>query len=177
MRTRPFPPIAATLLLAAAAAPAYGQTVGFEAGLASVEGFEESVSPAFGVSLFAPLTDRLMGSLTYSQWTGDPEERAGATAGTFAGNRGVNAMALARLFGERGATGWLGAGLGVFEQEEVGPDGGETRWEEAFTLGAMATRPLSSFVSIYGRGDVSFPFSGSSASWGLFRLGVAARLY
>lgn len=124
----------------------------------------------FGVSTYFELTDRLTGSLGYVHWAGEDE--------TGFGNRGFNAVGLVRVFGDRGTAGWLGAGVGLYDLERVDPVTmrRDDEWTEAVTLAAMVRRPLTRYIGVYLRGDLSTRFEGGDPDWGLFRLGLDALL-
>src|SRR5688500_8233586 len=88
---------AAVALSTVAPRAASAQSIGLEAGVASVETFN-GVRPNLGVSLFLPLTERFRVVVGASQWTGCPEggcvePRAGY------GNRGLNVLGMFRAMG------------------------------------------------------------------------------
>lgn len=159
--------------LAVGAAPA--QSIGLEAGVASVESFR-GVRPNLGATLFLPLTDHFRVVIGASQWTGCPEggcvePRAGY------GNRGLNVLGMYRALGGDRTSLSLGAGMGWFEMKRLGTEAGEmeSHYDEAFTFAVETRRAVAYNSAVYLRGETSLPTDDSATRWGTLRLGVDFR--
>jgi hypothetical protein len=162
-------------LSAVATARASAQSIGLEAGVASVETFN-GVRPNLGASLFLPLTERFRVAVGVSQWTGCPvggcvEPRSGY------GNRGLNVLGMYRALGTDDASLSLGAGMGWYEMNRLGEAEGEmeSHYEEAFTFAAEARRSVAYNSDVYLRGETSLPTDDSVTRWSSVRVGVDFR--
>lgn len=155
---------------------AAAQSIGIEAGVASVESFD-GVRPALGVSIFLPLTERLRIAATGSQWTGCPEDGCDEPRSGY-GNRALNVLGLFNAFGGGSTDVSLGAGVGWYEMKRAeGTDGSDSYYDEAFTFAVEVRRAVAYNSGMYLRGETSFPIEDSAARWGSLRLGVDVRVF
>lgn len=160
-----------SLLLPAVATVASAQRIGFEGGLAGIENYDE-FTPALGLSLSAPVTDRFRASLSYAQWVGC-DNNAGCDAPRVGyGNRGINAVGLFRVLGGSYNNASLGAGVGWYERFRLRSGESERYWENAFTFSGELRRAVAYNSSVYLRGDVSVPDDDAQPRWSGLRVGV-----
>jgi hypothetical protein len=171
---------AATLALAACTAlpgAASAQSIGLEAGIASVESFD-GVRPALGLSLFLPLTERLRLAVSGSQWTGCPEGGCEEPRAGY-GNRGLNVLGLFSIAEGNRMEVALGAGMGWYEMKRprAGETDSESFYDEAFTFAVEVRREVAYNSGLYLRGETSVPTDDSAARWGALRLGADVRVF
>jgi hypothetical protein len=175
---RPLHRLLLGLVLAAAAvspAGAHAQSLGVEAGVAGVEDF--TAQPSVGATLFLPFTSRLRAAVSYSQWTGCPDDRCGDPR-TGYGNRGLNVIGLFRVLGEhRGTNASVGAGAGWYEMRRLREGRSDRYYQDALTFSGEVRVPVAFNSTTYLRGDLSIPTDESEPRWGFVRLGVDVDLF
>jgi hypothetical protein len=164
-------------LVATGTRPAVAQSIGLEAGIASVESFD-GVRPTLGLSLFLPLTERLRLAVSGTQWTGCPESGCDEPRSGY-GNRGLNVLGFFNIVGASRTQVSLGAGMGWYEMKELGEGGTEsdTAYDEAFTFAVEVRRAVAYNSSLYLRGETSVPTDDETARWGSLRLGADVRIF
>lgn len=157
----------------ASAGAARAQSIGLEVGLAGVENYD-AFTPAIGVSLSAPFTERLRASASYVQWTGcDAGDCSEPRTGY--GNHGFNVLGLFRAFGNEMADISLGAGLAWYEVHRLSNGASDARYDTAITFATELRRAVAYNSSMYVRGEASIPTEDNAFRWGFVRVGVDVR--
>lgn len=150
-------------------------TVGVEVGIAGAE--NQDVAPSLGLTLAAPLTERLRGSFTYAAWTGCDNNFGCDQPEAGYGNQAFSLLALYRALGTATSGASVGAGLGWYEKFRTDQGQSERFLQEALALAAEWRRAVAYNSSLYLAGGVSIPTQSVTPRWGHLRVGVDVAVF